>query len=132
MQCNKENYQVAQPPTPIPAPFVFVFFLYLNAFHFYVAELEQTHSRVRKASQVKERRESQVAPRNFIERDQVDDEQRTRSDLPASPFLLFLSPSLPSSCLLLLHCMLVILKGFWGHDCAACCCLLFFYHLKST
>lgn len=27
--------------------------LYLNAFHFYVAELEQTHSRVRKASQVK-------------------------------------------------------------------------------
>lgn len=77
MQCNKENYQVAQAPTPIPATAacplcVCVFFLYLNAFHFYVAaELEQTHSRVRKASQVKESRtesrESQVAARNFIE-----------------------------------------------------------------
>lgn len=79
---------------------------------------------MRKASQVKESRESQVAARNFIERDHVDDEQRTRSDLPACPFLLFLSLSLSPSCLPHLHCMLVLLKGFWGHDCAACSLLL--------
>lgn len=141
MQCNKENYQVASSTHPLPSslplllpPLCVCLLLYLNAFHFYVAELEQTHSRVRKASQVK--RESSGSSELHRE---ITLTMSSALEVPylASPFLLSLSPSFPLLCCLSWHCMLAPLKGFWGHNCAAfrccrCCCLLFFYHLKST
>lgn len=120
------------PPLPsslllLLPPLCVCLLLYLNAFHFYVAELEQTQSRVRKASQVK--RESSGSSELHRE---ITLTMSSALEVPylASPLPLSLSPSFPLLC-----CMLALLKGFWGHNCAAfrcCCCLLFFYHLKST
>lgn len=137
MQCNKENYQVASSLSPssppslsLSAPLCVCLLLYLNAFHFYVAELEQTHSRVRKASQVK--RESSGCSELHRE---ITLTMSSALEVPYLASPLYCTPSSPLLCALqLFHCMLALLKGFWGHNCAACrcCCLLFFYHLKST
>lgn len=102
MQCNKENYQVASSTHPLPSslplllpPLCVCLLLYLNAFHFYVAELEQTHSRVRKASQVK--RESSGSSELHRE---ITLTMSSALEVPylASPLLLYFFPSPGTAC----------------------------------
>lgn len=73
MQCNKEIIKYPTPRAPCHLLLLFVcvcaergcLFLYLNAFHFYVAELEQTQWS-EETSRVESSQESQVAPRGEL------------------------------------------------------------------